>query len=108
MRKTAKAYRWKVTGKMEHCQECQESNLRKKSVDKETETKSTKPGERVFLDGTSYKFRSLGGAKFLVGLVDDCMDYTWVQVLKCKCDQVKTVMRFLHLMKARGTPVKFI
>ena len=49
LRKTAKAYDWEVTGKMERCQECIESNIKKKAVNKFTEESSSTPGERIFI-----------------------------------------------------------
>ena len=108
LRKTAKAYDWEVTGKMERCQQCVESNIKKNPVDKYTEVKSESPGERIFIDTTSIKHRSLGGARFLHGVVDDCTGFTWGKAMKRKKDQVPTLMTFLRQMKARGTPVKFI
>ena len=57
LRKTAKAYDWEVTGKMEQCQECIESNIKKKAVNKFTEGSSSTPGERIFIDTTSIKHR---------------------------------------------------
>ena len=82
LRKTAKAYDWEVTGKMERCQECIESNIKKKAVNKFTEESSSTPGERIFIDTTSIKHRSMGGAKFLLGAVDDCTGFVWGKALK--------------------------
>ena len=108
LRKTAKAYDWELTGKLEPCQDCLESNTRKKAVEKYTESKSHIPGERIFLDGTSIKHRSLGGSRFLVVAVDDATRHTWGRTLTKKSEQNSVIMRFLRLMKSRGTPVKFI
>ena len=92
LRKTAKAYNWKVTGKMDVCIECQESNIRQKAVAKMTETKSDKAGERIFIDTTSIKERTLGGSKFMIGIVDDYSSFAWGNMLKRKKDQVPTLM----------------
>ena len=108
LRKTAKAYGWTVTGKLGPCEHCQISNQRSKGVAKSTDVKSDKPGERVFIDSTSIQTRSFGGNRFLLGVVDDCTDFTWCKPLKRKCDQTPVMMKFLRLMKSRGTPVKYI
>ena len=98
LRRTAKAYGWKITGKLEPCQECQESNIRQKAVAKFTSTKSNVPGERIFIDTSSIKEKTLGGSKYLLGIVDDASNYTWGSMLKKKSDQVPTC-RDLHLAR---------
>ena len=108
LRKTAKHYGWTVTGKFEACADCQMSNIKQKAVPKYTETKSTTPGERVFIDITSVRHRSMGGSKFWLGCVDDATDQTWSSFLKQKSDMPKVMMVFLRKMKTRGTPVKYI
>ena len=108
LRKTAKYYGWTVSGKFEACADCQMSNIKQKPVPKLTETKSTTPGERIFIDITSVQQRSLGGSKFWLGCVDDATDQTWSSFLKRKSDMPKVMMVFLQKMITRGTPVKFI
>ena len=108
LRRTAKAYGWHLTGKMEVCQECQESNIRKKPVSKFTETKSEKIGERIFIDTSSISETTLGGSKYMIGVVDDATGFTWGNMLKRKKDVVNTMLKFLRSMKSRGTPVKYI
>jgi Reverse transcriptase (RNA-dependent DNA polymerase)/gag-polypeptide of LTR copia-type len=108
LRKTAAHYGWTVTGKFEACADCQMSNIKQKPVPKTTSTKSEAPGERVFIDLTSVRYKSLGGSKFWMGCVDDATDQTWSSFLKRKSDLPKVMMGFLRRMKARGTPVKYI
>ncbi|MGL5934164.1 MAG: hypothetical protein ACRCZI_00925 [Cetobacterium sp.] len=108
LRRTAAHYGWTVTGKLEACADCQQSNIKQRPVPKFTETKSSTPGERVFIDITSVAYRSLGGSKFWLGCVDDATGQTWSSFLKRKNDVPKVMMSFLRKMKARGTPVKYI
>ena len=64
MRKTAEKHGWKPTGTLESCEDCQMSNIQQKKVPKKTESKSTTPGERVFVDMSSVTgHTSLGGAR---------------------------------------------
>jgi hypothetical protein len=50
MKAMAKAYEWKLTGKLEPCENCQMSNAQQKKVSKTTETESTTPGEKMFVN----------------------------------------------------------
>ena len=47
----------------------------RKKVAKWTQTKASKPGERLYMDISSMKERSLGGSKFWALIVDDYSDY---------------------------------
>ena len=86
LRRTAKIYGWKITGKMEPCMECQMSNIKQKAVAKYTDTKSEIAGERIFIDTSSIKAKTLGGSKYVLGIVDDASNYTWGSMLKKKSD----------------------
>lgn len=51
LKATAKHCNWKLTGnKFEACESCQMSNVQQKKVSKTTDTESTVPGERIFVD----------------------------------------------------------
>ena len=75
---------------------------------KSTETKSTIPGERIFTDITSIKYPSYGGNKFWSIVVDDATNIAWSVFLKRKSALPKKMIAFLHRMRKRGTPVKYI
>lgn len=108
LRATAKDNGWQVTGTFETCRDCHESNAKQKGVAKSTETKSDKPGERLFMDFTSIKSKSLGGGKFWLVVVDDATNLTWSYFLKKKNKLAKTMVSHLLQMKASGTKVKAI
>ena len=108
LRRTAKAYNWTLTGKLEPCEHCKIANAKQKDVPKTTETRSEKPGERVFLDISYAAQKTMGGSKFWLLMVDDATGMAWSRMLKKKSDTTKEVMSFLRRMKARGTPVKYI
>ena len=108
MRKTAEAYNWKLTGKPQPCKDCQIGEKRQKDVAKETDAKSTVPGERIFVDIASIDGTTMGGSKFPLGVVDDATDVTRGKMLKSKREQTPKLMEFLRHMKQRGTPVKCV
>ena len=73
-----------------------------------TETKAEAPGEQIFINVTSAKTPSMGGNKFLLGVIDDKTDFVWVKPIRRKKDQVSTMMKFLRMMKTRGSPVRCV
>jgi hypothetical protein len=73
-KQTAQYYGWKITGTFKPCSNCQTAKSKQNSVMKESETKSTIPGERIFIDTSSVKTKSFGGSKFWLLVVDDCTD----------------------------------
>jgi hypothetical protein len=77
LRKTAQENGWKVTGKFETCKDCQLSNANQKGVQKTTSDRSSIPGERLFIDITSIKKKSIGGNKYWLVIVDDATNFTW-------------------------------
>jgi hypothetical protein len=107
LRRTAKAYNWTLTGKLEPCEHCKIANAKQKNVPKTTDTRSEKPGERVFLDISYAAHKTMGGSKFWLLMLDDATGMAWSRMLKKKSDTTKKVMAFLRRMKARGTPVKY-
>jgi hypothetical protein len=61
---------------------------------------SNLPGERLYIDISSIKERSFGGAKFWALIVDDYSDYCWSFVMKNKSDlktRIKTLLTDLKI-----------
>jgi hypothetical protein len=61
---------------------------------------SNLPGERLYIDISSIKERSIGGEKFWALIVDDYTDYCWSFVLKNKSDlktRLKTLLTDLKI-----------
>jgi hypothetical protein len=93
MKVTAKASAWKLTGKLEPCKDCQMSNAQQKKVSKTTETESTTPGERMFVDMSSVsRHQSLGGARVWLCAVDDATRCVWNHLLKSKSQAPKKLI----------------
>ena len=53
------------------CMSCAIGKSKQKNVPKTTQVKADRPGERLFIDISSMKMRSLGGSKFWALIVDD-------------------------------------
>jgi hypothetical protein len=70
----ANAYGVKVFGKLAACESCAISNANQKKTNKVWNGTSNVPGERSYVDISSIKDESVGGAKFWDFIVDDCTD----------------------------------
>ena len=88
---------WKLEGPVNRlsCMSCAIEKSKQKKVAKWTQTKASKPGERLFIDISSMKERSLGGSKFWALIVDDYSDYMWGRFFNKKSDLSENVMPIL-------------
>ena len=64
-------------------------------MNRELQEKSTTPGERLFLDISSVKTTSIGGAKFWLLVQDDATDMCWSFFLKKKSDLAQSVLTLI-------------
>jgi hypothetical protein len=94
-KKIAEYYCWKITGKFKPCSDCQTAKFKQNAVPKELETKSTIPGERLYIETSSVKTESFGGSKFWLLVVDDCTDVAWSAFLNKKSDQVERLITLI-------------
>jgi len=90
-RATARYMQIHVTGTLPPCQNCAMGKARQKPVPKTNANTSKIPGERLYIDISSIKAMSLGGAKFWLLAVDEATHMKWSIYLKTK-DQTGTEM----------------
>jgi transposase InsO family protein len=69
---------------------------------------SNVPGERLYIDISSIKERSFGGAKFWPLIVDNYMGYCWRVVMKNKSDIKGKIKTLLTDLKIASLNVRFI
>jgi hypothetical protein len=106
---TAQYYGLKITGTFKPCSNCQTVKSKQNAMMKESGTKSTIPGERIFNDTSSVKTKSFGGSKLWLLVVDDCTDVAWSAFLRKKSDQVDRIVELIKdLAKKHKTMVKYI
>ena len=84
IRATARKLGFKGTGRADSCVDCAEAKAKQKSVSKTTETKSTTKGDHMYLDISSVKELSTGGAKYWALIVDEATDMCWSLFLQTK------------------------
>jgi hypothetical protein len=75
LNKTIKMYGFKSSGCFDTCEQCTIAKARQKNVNKQRLGSSNLPGERLYVNISSIKERSFGGAKFWALIVDDYSDY---------------------------------
>ena len=109
VRATGKFFGWVVKGKMTKCEECAISKAKQKSVPKESGSKATKAGERLFIDISSIKATSAGGAKFWLLVIDEATDMKWSFFLKAKSELKEKLIPFVKELKVKdGKIVKYV
>ena len=87
-RKSAKYYDIKIQGKFDPCESFLLGKARQKNTSKESShTKSTKPGEMMYLDISSIKGEGYGRKKFWLLIVDEATNNCWSYFLKQKMIQ---------------------
>jgi hypothetical protein len=74
----------KSSGNFNTCEQCFIAKAQQENVNKNCLGSSNLPGERLYVNISSIKDRSIDGAKFWVLIVDDYTDYCWSFVLKKK------------------------
>ena len=74
--------RVQMRGVMNHCDGCGIGKMRQKNVSKEQVPRAKEVGERMFIDISSIKYRSAGGAKYWALFMDDNSGFLISRFLK--------------------------
>jgi transposase InsO family protein len=99
LRKTMKHLGYTVTGTLKSCDACRMAKARAKGVKKQTETRSTIPGERMYIDITGPFSTSLGGSKYWVQVVDDATRMGFTYFMKKRDDIRQKLDQLMHQVK---------
>ena len=94
---TAKYYGWELTGKWNGCSDCTMAKIRQRNLNKNSEAAKTK-GERLYMDISSVKHRSIGGTKFWCLIVDEYTNMKWSFFLKSKGELKDKIIPFLKIV----------
>lgn len=110
LRRTGQRLGWKFNQKENKttCISCAMGKSKQKKIPKTTHVKATRPGERLFVDISSMKNRSLGGSKFWALVVDDHTDFLWGKFFSKKSDLSKNILPILKQLFVKGKEVKYI
>jgi hypothetical protein len=109
VRATAKKLGLKLNGIDAPCESCAMGKAKAKAIVKVSASKSNIPGERLSLDLSSIKARSLGGSKYWLLIVDEATNMKWSHFLREKADLGVPMMLFIkNLHVVDGIKVKYI
>jgi len=103
LRATAAQMNLKLIGTMDSCEDCALAKARQKNIPKLNPNRSSIPGERLYLDISGIKAKSMGGNKYWVLIVDDATGMKWSFFLKLKDELPASVMPFLQGLRASDT-----
>jgi transposase InsO family protein len=101
-------YGFKSCDNFDACEQCAITKAQQKNVNKNGLGSSNLPGERLYVDISSIKERSIGGAKFWDLIFNDYTDYCWSFVLKNKLDLKVKIKTLLNDLKIANWNVRFI
>ena len=110
-RQLARRFGYTLTGEFNVCQACAEAKAKQKLINKTTnieERKDWNPGEKLWMDVSSTKHTSYGGAKFWFLIVDDKTDYCWSYFLKKKNELSEKLENLVMKLKSFGIKIKKI
>ena len=99
-----------LTGTFKVCKACAEAKAKQKNVGKEAkeETKAKEIGEQLWMDVSSIKHKSFGGACFWLLIVDEYSDYCWSHFMKNKSDVPHYLSKTLNELEESDIKVKTI
>ena len=90
-----------MSGSMPPCENCAMGKARQKNVPKLNEHGSKIPGERLYIDISSIKARSLSGSKFWLLVVDEATHMKWSFLLKSKDQTTDVMIPFIKELAAK-------
>ena len=108
LKKTAKSHNINLTGTLQVCEACLLTKAKQKPTKKSTDTKSQKPGERLFIDLSWVNSTTQRVNKYWLVIVDDFTDYCWSYFLKDKNEIQVLVFDFIQKIFNKQYDVKFI
>jgi hypothetical protein len=98
LRATLKAAGINPTGKLRACEGCALAKARAKKVSKVPAQRSTKPGERLYVDISGPYSTTIVGSKYWILFVDDCSGKSWSFFTSKKSDLAdKAAILFLEI-----------
>jgi len=106
---TAEYYKLKCKGELDPCESCARAKARQKNLGHPDDTKKSMiPGERLGFDVSSVKYKSFGGSKYWLLVVDHATDHLWSYFLKKKSDVPETIQKLVSKLVAQNYKVKYL
>ena len=97
-----------LIAKMKTCVGCMEAKAKRKPVRKITNTRATKPGERIYVDTSGPLKPDRRGYKYWFKIVDDYSRKNWNFFMKAKSEVTKELEKFILMMKDKDIVIEKI
>jgi hypothetical protein len=99
----------KLTGKIVSCEDCLLAKMKRKNINKKSLGKSKTPGERILIDISYIKRKSLGGKDTWLLIEDQATSYKWSYFMRRKGELIDEMIKFIKTIKSKNPEnVKFI
>jgi transposase InsO family protein len=110
VRQTAKHHNVTLTNLHNRpCRHCLEAKLRMKNIPKDSSSRATAPGQRLFFDVSHIKTASFAANRFWLLVMDDYTNFIWSFFLTNKSHISSTLLPFLRqLQPQRELTVKYL
>jgi hypothetical protein len=99
IKKSAKYYNIKLSGEPKMCASCALAKISQKNINKVTLSKSITPGNQIYIDISGTIWRSYGGAKYWILIVDDYSRYCWSYFVPDKASLKPIMLIFFKLLE---------
>lgn len=106
LKDTAIMMGFKLVVKMKVCEGCALAKAKAKPVKKYTDNKSSKPGERIYIDTSGPFKKSLGGNTYWAKIVDEYSRFSTSKFVKLKDEVGDVVIKHIEKMNSDGKTVK--
>ena len=102
LKTTAENMGIKLTGKLEPCELCTQAKIRPANVPKKKQKQvPSRPGNKMFIDKSSFKHESMGGKRHWLIVVDEFSDYSHSFFLRKKSDQTVVIPIWIKGLKTK-------
>ena len=108
MEDTVKIIGMKLTGELHTCEGCMQAKAKYKAVNKTTNRKSTKPGERLYIDISGPYQETLKGNRYWVKMVDDYRRFSTSTFIKHKNELKYQVIKHIKIINSSGKKVMYV
>jgi hypothetical protein len=91
----------KLTGKIISCEDCLLAKMKRKNINKLSLGKSKIPGERILIDISYIKRKSLGGKDTWLLIEDQATSFKWSYFMRRKGELIDEMIKFIKTMKSK-------
>jgi hypothetical protein len=99
----------KLTGKIISCEDCLLAKMKRKNINKLSLGKSKIPGERILIDISYIKRKSLGGKDTWLLIEDQATNFKWSYFMRRKVELMDEMIKFIKTMISKNPEsIKFI